>query len=312
MRAKLLVAIAAAFIVHGAVAENEWVLGGGVFIAHHSLELAFTSMPPPGGWCSVLGTYGIASCEDQNNRVDAQIAEAVMWMILAAWVEEDKEWCGCEFGFGEYDSRLFCFHDFGPCYPNTGLEIETPGWPGPNEGTAFIAADTPWTGNFEVVYYFGGYAYSEAGAGIILLAEDPATDFAGFSNCGSAPLSWSAASLGGLGINTDGVFACPVVPERHVCCDGIWCSVVYFEECEQIGGIWLVEYDSCELDENPCEVPEGVCCHPSGYCTILTLEACDAIGGIWFPDQQSCGPPNPCTSTPTQNASWGQLKGLYR
>ncbi len=166
--------------------------------------MEYSSSPPAGGWCrEYWDHYRLEDCEDQVNRIDT--TEPVIWFVLAAWAEE-KEWCGTEFGLGEYDPAAFGITDHGPCWPEDGLEIPTSSWPGPGEGTAIVVAGAPWEGNFVPVYWFAGYAYEE---GLIPLSADPATGFAGTSNCESPPQAWAADSLGGMGLFQDGVYACP-------------------------------------------------------------------------------------------------------
>jgi hypothetical protein len=166
--------------------------------------MEFSCDPPTGGWCQhYWDSYRIEDCEDQVNRIDTQ--DQVIWFVLAAW-DEEKEWCGTEFGLGEYDPAAFVITGFSPCWPEDGLEIPTASWPGPEEGTAIVVTGDPWEGNLVPVYWFAGYAYEE---GLIPLAADPATGFAGTSNCASPPGVWAADSLGAMGLFQDGVYACP-------------------------------------------------------------------------------------------------------
>jgi hypothetical protein len=177
---------------------------GGALIAHFPAEMTFSFDPPTGGWCQFYwDSLRIEDCEDQVNRIDT--GSQVIWFVLAAW-DEEKEWCGTEFGFGEYDSDAFVITDFSPCWPENGLEIPTSSWPGPSEGTAIVTTGAPWEGNFVPIYRFTGLAYEE---GLIPLAADPATEFAGTSNCANPPESWAADSLGAMGVFRDGVYACP-------------------------------------------------------------------------------------------------------
>jgi hypothetical protein len=201
---KALVLLCVSGIVTGSALADPEDLGGGVLIAHFPTEMTFSFDPPTGGWCQFYwDSLRIEDCEDQVNRIDT--GNQVIWFVLAAW-DEDKEWCGTEFGFGEYDSDAFVITDFSPCWPEGGLEIPTASWPGPGEGTAIVTTGAPWEGNFVPVYRFTGLAYEE---GLIPVAADPATGFAGMSNCANPPESWAADSLGGMGLFQDGVYACP-------------------------------------------------------------------------------------------------------
>ena len=61
----------------------------------------------------------------------------------------------------------------------------------------------------------------------------------------------------------------------------------------------------------PGTLPEAACC--VGHdCTVVTEEECFAINGIWLPDVPTCEP-NPCDQfTPVNDASWGQIKGMFK
>ncbi len=189
-------------------------LENGVLIAHHPSGLQYSAGQD---WCQrYFQGFSIDSCGEQHNRIDlhGSEGESSVWYVLAAW-DESKEWCGMEFGFGEYDPDIYVFLDQGHCFPGDGLELPTVGWPGPNEGTALATTTMHWSGNFVPVYWFAGYAYKE---GVIPLAADPANSFAGVGNCGSRPQMWEAA-LGGMGILGDGIYA-SVESQKEVPEDG--------------------------------------------------------------------------------------------
>jgi len=184
-----------------ATAES-WDLSGGVFIAHAPAGVQFSASPPEGGWCQLYAdSLAITSCEQQVNRIDS--GDGSVWYVLAAW-DEAKEWCGTEFGFGSYDAQSFAFVSSGPCFPSDGLEIPTSNWPGPNEGVAITTTDEPWSGNFEPVYYFTGYAYYEDQ---IPLSVDPDSDFGGWANCDED--KEAAESFGAMGLLSTGEHVCP-------------------------------------------------------------------------------------------------------
>ncbi len=292
--------------VSGAARGDPSDLAWGVFITHHVPELAFTTAPPPEGWCGAYWSHPLEVCADQNARVDVNGRRGCVWFVLAAW-EENKVWCEAEFGFGEYDPRVFSFLDRGPCFPGTGLEVPTSGWPGPNEGIALAAQGTPWAGNFMPVYRFGGYAYSYYGAEIIPLGPNPATGSAGTTNCVQPAHSWATIELGGLGINTDGIVVCPE-GLRSACCDPVTyeCHMLSQGDCGTIGGHWAPVPFQCP---HACDL--RVCCH-YGSCLILSAPECFNIGGIGYGMWVSCDP-NPCGGpSPLEDASWGRIKALYR
>jgi len=254
---KALVVLCVSGIVTGSALADPEDLGGGVFIAHFPTEMEFSSEPPTGGWCQdYWDNYRIEDCEDQVNRIDTY--DQVIWFVLAAW-DEEKEWCGTEFGFGDYDPAAFVVTDYGPCWPEDGLEIPTASWPGPEQGTAIVVTGGPWEGNLVPVYWFAGYAYEE---GFIPLAVDPATGFAGTANCANPPEVWAADSLGAMGLFADGIYVCPVgAPggegglgstglEAAVCCLEEHCRIMAEDECERAQGIFHPESPSCDPD--PC------------------------------------------------------------
>ncbi len=285
-------------------------LFGGALLVHHVAELSYSTDPPAGGWCEAYSAYAISACSQQVTRIDVQGYRPVTWFVLAAWYDNDREWCGTQFGLGGFDAGLFGFLEYHPCYPDAGLEISTDGWPGPEEGTAFVATGTPWEGNLLPVYFFGGYAYAYAGPGLIPLAVDPTTDFAGFSNCANPAESYSAGALGGLGINSDGLEAYPETPPSAVCCIDDECYLMPEEECIAAGGLWYAWLDTCESDSNPSDPERYVCC-VEAECHLWTEPLCNVLGGEWHPELKSCTP-NPCDPSRLQEASWGRIKHIYR
>ncbi len=164
--------------------------------------------PPGGEPCNWFDTYGIQSAEEQVNSVTAVTYTPTIWFVVAAW-PENKQWCGVEFGFADYAADLFAFYEYLPCFPGNGLEIPSPDWPGPNTGMACATTNEPWEGNYQNVYYFFGYAYGYGQAGILPLAQDPVTGFAGFANCLHPPELFEPDCLGGLGVNMPGIDCAP-------------------------------------------------------------------------------------------------------
>ncbi|MCK4305702.1 MAG: hypothetical protein KAY24_15800 [Candidatus Eisenbacteria sp.] len=249
MRWTMLILLLCGLVANGAGADPT-NLEGGMLLAHFVPELVYTSDAPPGGWCQAyLDTYAISSCEEVNCRIDTPDTAPVIWFVLAYWFgDEAKEWCGAEFGFGEYDPRIFYCVEYGACFPGTGWEYSTDGWPGPNEGTAFFVAHTPWVGNWLPVYFFGGYAYASYGPGQIELASASPASLAGTWNC-STPPQFFHAGLGIMGINMDGggCFG----PPNHVCCVGSQCFLIPETACSDLGGEWHPELYTCV--PNPCE-----------------------------------------------------------
>jgi hypothetical protein len=319
-------------------------LSGGVLIAHHVAPYIFCVDP-----CTDYGGYAIYDLSEVVNQLSGG---GDVWYVLAAWETEAKTWCGAEFGFGGFDLIPFVFYGSGVCYPGTGLEIPTPGWPGPNEGTAFVTTGAPWSGNWLPLYWFYGYTYGYTyGATVIPISVDPPTNFCGFSNCMNPPMSFSvgAPQRGRMGVNMPGYT--PVFPAetQWACCftSEPYCRMMFEQECLLAGGVWLGPEYTCEPD--PCEQP-GACC-TAGFCEFLFEQNCLLVGGTFLGAGTLCEPnpcpavccygptwqhcmitlqadceaiqgywhpewtscePNPCISSPTRYTSWGRIKSMYR
>jgi hypothetical protein len=321
-------------------------LSNGVFITHAPADFVYS---PGMDWCAEYANqYGIASCEEQITNMPIMGLESTLFYVVAAW-NEDKVWCGTEFGISADFAEDFYFTEFGPCLENN-LEISTSGWPGAGEGTAVVATDIQWEGNFVPVYFFTGYTYNTTR---IQLDVDPAQDFAGTGNCDVPALLWDAVCLGAVGTGDDmGEPCCPPMgPDPEACCfeDGT-CELMLEYECGVAGGV----YYGGECDPNPCPQPvlPGACCIETGECFVLLEEDCNTIGGEFLGEETVCDPnpcpqppvavccvgedcyiineyecadmqgefhpewdtcdPNPCLPTPADDNSWGSIKALYR
>jgi len=242
----VLVSLGALVLFAGFAGADPQNLASGALITHDA-----------GGWYRSYGPdcYNyfqfnpISSCEEQVTTLQLGLRS---WFVIAAF-EEDKEWCGVEFGFSNYDPDPMAIYEYGACYPEAGLEIPTPGWPGPNEGTAFVRTGTPWIGNWLPVYCFVVYAYDYTyGSTVVQLTPNPATGFGGFCNCTNPPQMYPAA-LGGMGVNCPGVEVCWGW-QVFVCCVDTDCVLVHGEEeCTTLGGVFHPEWDTCG-PPNPCSV----------------------------------------------------------
>jgi hypothetical protein len=269
-------------------------LADGALFVHHVPQLPYSTDPPSGGWCEALAAYPVHSVGDLITRIDVQSSAAATWFVIAAWEGEDRTWCGVEFGFGQFDAGLFGFSEVSPCYPVTGLELPTGEWPGPGQGTAIVTTGVPWEGNWQPVYFFGGYAYGYVSPGQIPLAVDPTTGFIGFSNCLTPPWMFAVdpARRGVLGINTDGYPPSGPSNEKVCCLPSRECLLAGLYECSLLGGIWHPEWDSC--DPNPCPAEAYVCCFDDGSCQVLPEAECDQAGAHWLPELGRSCDPNPC------------------
>ena len=345
---RVLFALALLGVAVGGANADPAVLEGGALIAHYDPMYIYSDAP-----CDDYYLYPLTVCDDQVNRIDAPAGSfvEVTWYVIADF-DEDKVWCGCQFGFSAYNPDVMYFIDSSPCYPpDGGLEIASPGWPGPDEGTAIVVTGAAWEGDMVPQYAFNAYAYNYGAADIVQLVPDPsvAIPFGGVGNCASPPEKWDA-QLGGMGVNMDGVWVCGIEPVYdYVCCVGEACFIVHDEQgCIDLNGEFHPEWDTCE--PNPCET-YAACCR-LGVCTIATSTQCEAIGGEWHPEWPECEPnpcppfgaccfdqcvceelfeeeclaqggmfvgggegscdPNPCPGTPTEITSWGSIKSLYR
>jgi hypothetical protein len=354
MRAPTFFLCVLVFVVGSASATPE-DLSNGVFIAHYSPSMWYT-VPGP---CELIDTFDpIETCVDQNNRIDGW-ADHQFWFIICAW-DEEKEWCTTQIGIEGYDPGVWLFQMNEPCYPGGGTGVETfsnnfphgDPWGGPS-GVILTPSDGYWgPANFEPVWWFEGYAYGEAyGTTVIPLGVDPSTGFAGWVNCEEPPAEFPAESFGAMGVNTDGVYCCPMGMEYFACCfeDGT-CELMTQDLCDAAGGEFHPEWDYCEPNECP-QPAEGACCFAGGECVESTEEWCESVGAYWLPDFP-CDPnpcptslvvccfddgscevigshtceeaggvvfwdydrciPNPCPPSGTDDASWGSIKAMYR
>lgn len=211
MNRSIAVGLVLLFVAIQAVADPN-NLEDGVFIVHvPTIECMASGDPPAGGWCQrYQDDCAISAAYEQVNRIDVTGYAPNFMFVLAAW-EEEKTWAGAEFGLGDFDPALFGFLDWAPCFQDytLGLEIPTPGWPGPNEGVALAAGAVPWGGNYLPIYYFVGYAYGYHGAGTIPLDVDPPTGFAGTANALIPATQYPVVCFGALGINREGSYCEP-------------------------------------------------------------------------------------------------------
>ncbi len=240
--------IIATLVVFSTLAHGDpHILASGALITH---SMSYGRYPPQ---CYTYYQYNpISSCNEQNATMSWG---RHAWFVIAAF-DEEKQWCGVEFGFNDFNPEPFDFWGADPCFPVGGLEIPSANWPGPLQGTAFVTTGTPWTGNFVPVYCFYGYAYDYYGSTILQLTPNPASGFGGFANCTTPPELYEAA-LGGMGVNCPGVEVCWGWQE-FVCCVGTECVLVHGqEECTALGGIFHAEWDSCG-PPNPCDVTPAI------------------------------------------------------
>ena len=210
MRLSLLL-LALVLIVNPSNADSN-DLAGGVLIAHHPIGLQYTSNLD---LCEkYISDVSLDDYTKQHNRIDIKGDEGEIscWFVIAAWTEP-KEWCGLEFGLGEYSSDAYQITEYGFCCgdpqaQNECLQIPTDNWPGPNESIAFVSAGltNAWSGRSAPVYYFAGYAYGET---VIPLTSGQTGGGKIVGNCLQPSKTW-AMEMGAMGVFTDGLDVYPV------------------------------------------------------------------------------------------------------
>jgi formylglycine-generating enzyme required for sulfatase activity len=223
-------------------------LSNGVLIAHYPQSYVYSSGNDE--CAAYYSDYAISNASEQCNRIDTVYPaydNQCIWYVIAAF-PEDKNWCGVQFGLGDYDNNVFYLTSSSTCLQEA-LEFPTGGWPNPNEGTHVISSGIHWEGNYLPIYWFQGYTYL-AGNGdftptLIAITEDPSQGFIGFNNC-EVPSGAFVAAGGAMGIFTDGIFAEPG-PPAPCCFDNGYCEMLYDFECNG-----TVYYDEDACDPNPC------------------------------------------------------------
>ncbi|MFC1572875.1 agmatine deiminase family protein [Candidatus Eisenbacteria bacterium] len=267
----------------------------GVFICHYVPEIINTT--PPDSWCGQYDElYKINHHSEQVNRIDTETYLWSAWYVLSGFCE-DKQFCGCQFGIGEYNPSIWSFDPGStqPCWPPvatpSGLELPSVGWPGPGEGTALTSTSGPWDGNYLAVYLIAGYAYEYGYSGVIPLTVNHATGEGGFTNCECVPLEFPVCEnlldpgYGGMGINTDGIYAQPC---GACCLPGGVCVNTGPNDCADRGGVF---YDGGCCESPPlCPGEEGACCFDDGTCVEMEEAQCVVLG-VWYGGFCT---PNPC------------------
>jgi hypothetical protein len=310
MKRVLLALAVMGLVAGGAQAQLQTDLSGGVIMCHHPAGLSYTFDAPPEGWCAFNDLQG---CPENNDELANEDPFGMLvWYVCAAFVE-DSEWCGVEFGLeygGPYD---FVLLDHGVCTPGGFLTIESedPVWPLPGSGIAITTTTVPWTGNFEEVYWFGGYVYA---GGVWCTVENiHTTPVIAFSNC--AQVEYPAECYGciGFGPGNFGFDCCPTIPEPDgACCVGEVCTIETEADCIGLGGTYLGDGTDCG-PPNPCDLPDPGACCIDHVCHFVLADECALMGGVFMGEGVPCTPDNPCEIfTPADPTSWGAIKDMYR
>ncbi len=217
----------------------------GVFIVHHPPGLQYSSS---NDYCrEVFSENMIIGCDSQNPRIDldGNKDQSSVWYVLAAF-SGSGTLSGYEFGFGNYDSRIYSFVDWGPCNTNNKFSITTTGWPGPNAG---VSVGTTYGFQSEYiypVYFFAGYAYQQ---GAIPLSSQPFRNKLGTFVTGTNGKSifLEPEAVGTMGLFQDGVQVCPdsVTPDMSALTN-------HFNSMRNIRRMWASQDipDSISLDRS--------------------------------------------------------------
>jgi hypothetical protein len=282
-------------IVAGVAAADPYDVSNGVVIAHAPSGLVYTVEPPAP--CDAYAAAPITACDQQINRIDTADQPRI-WFVLLAWGDgtETKYWRGFEFGLGDFvaggSGYLITQHSYCPVpQPGSVLTIASENWPGPNAGIQMTATgtteDVVWSGNFEAMYWFAGYAYSTQ---VIPLGPNPETGdvtllpLPGHGQPVQVELDTEAEGiLGGMGMLTDGIAACPPSDVAGACCFwGNECQEITLGECEAQGGTFQGGGTVCS--PNPCPTVWACCLSegtPGAVCFMFDESTCAAYGGVW-------------------------------
>jgi len=100
---------------------------------------------------------------------------------------------------------------------------------------------------------------------------------------------------------------CPAPDVEGACCTlAGGCDLTTQADCVEPG-----QWHAGPCDPNPCPTPTGACCTPEQLCTLTILVDC-ALPSTWSSEFTACVP-NPCShASPTERASWGQIKNRFR
>ena len=120
---RVLFALALLGLAMGSASADPANLFGGVLIAHHPDGLVYSAGEE---WCArYMDTYAIADANDQINRSDvaSTVDNQDVWFVVAAF-NEDKIWCGTQFGLGDYDAMAWYLTSGGGNCLAISLEID--------------------------------------------------------------------------------------------------------------------------------------------------------------------------------------------
>ncbi len=247
------------------------------------------------------GASAIPPCEE---AVSSYGGTDIVVLNTVAYFVGSPRLAGVIFGI-EYPETDFFLADFGPC---GDFELFTSDWPASGEGTAitFGAAQTTLATH---LYWFAGYNYYGNAVSFDLTPHP--TGGAVFADDDVPSNLDEVVALGSFGFGgLPGNVPCLVEDVVGACCDDRCggCVVVTEEECGA-GSSYLGDDTLC--DPNPCAFEFGACCFDDGQCAELIPCECEDAGGVFQGDGVLCEDAD-CMVVPTIEASWGQLKSVYR
>jgi hypothetical protein len=277
---------------------------GGVLLLHANLSLTFTTEG------DFRGYSDLRDCKEAVTRVPGD-GEGVILFALAAWDFGSPTLKAMTFGI-KYSSYQVKPVTFGPCISpfdlgNGALEIKDGNWPESGSGTMLVWAE-PLTDQICEVYWFACYAYD---GNTFQVTPYPDPKIGGRFADSSIPAEQDdIEGYGMIGFGKNGINPCGGDESNTTggCCfpDG-QCRIRTRSTCENsgIGYTYLGDYSLC--NPNPCAPGVGACCF--GFqCRLMLWDECLQQRGTFY---QSVGcDPLPCRST--QDASWGELKTIYR
>jgi hypothetical protein len=280
---------------------------GGTIVVH---DPAFEFTNNIGDYCGL----GVApsACPSIDTRLDQSWSTefGVVWKVYAAFPDGSAPRLkAMTFGIN-YNPLDVVVFAWGPCIgdQNEGaIEIQGPGWPHPDTGTALVFQHVQ-TAQLVECYWFGGYNYYNHPS-LFRLRDHPDPVLGGkFADDSIPSLLDPIAGYGSMGFDMDGAPACPGAPPRGACCVDEACTITIESDC---GGDWQGPGTFCE--PNPClpPPPTGACC-VAQICLILSEVDCGLHGGRWLGEGVPCEPENPCLEpNPVETTTWGRIKSSY-
>ncbi len=221
-------------------------------VPHVALDIEYTTSID-----DYSGMSNLRSCDEIS--VSAPVPDAgdltpVVWYVLAVFEDSPGpiEMYGIAFGLGDYDATNFEIYRSGDCFFNHTLELSTPGWPGPNTGTAVVGTDQYLTRDpITEIYWFASYVYGEAE---IPLDINPQVGVGEIGTGDTPPVMDEiyTENYGRLAFGRQGYNPCEPIPAAGACCFAEQCEVVTLEDCVAGGGEYMGDNTTC-FPINPCE-----------------------------------------------------------